>query len=36
VTGEEGAWRIPRHTLEAVRKSETDRVMGLQRGIRPA
>lgn len=36
VTGEEGAWRIPRHTLEAVRKSEAERVMGLQRGIRPA
>ena len=36
VTGEEGAWRIPRHVLETVRKSETDRVMGLQRGIRPA
>jgi len=36
VTEEEGAWRIPKHTLEAVRKSEADRVMGLQRGIRPA
>lgn len=36
VTGEEGAWRIPRHTLEAVRKAEAERVMGLQRGIRPA
>lgn len=36
VTGEDGAWRIPRHVLEAVRKSEAERVMGLQRGIRPA
>ncbi len=36
VTGEEGAWRIPRHVLETVRKSESERVMGLQRGIRPA
>lgn len=36
VTGEEGLWRIPRHTLDAVRKTETERVMGLQRGIRPA
>ena len=36
VTGEEGAWRIPKHTLEVVRKAEADRVMGLQRGIRPA
>lgn len=36
VTGEEGAWRIPRHVLETVRKAETERVMGLQRGIRPA
>ncbi|RMH31358.1 MAG: hypothetical protein D6692_00585 [Planctomycetota bacterium] len=36
VTGEDGAWRIPKHTLEVVRKAEADRVMGLQRGIRPA
>ncbi len=36
VTAEEGSWRIPKHTLEVVRKSEADRVMGLQRGIRPA
>lgn len=36
VTGEEGAWRIPRHTLDVIRKAEADRVMGLQRGIRPA
>lgn len=36
VTGEEGAWRIPRHVLETVRKAEAERVMGLQRGIRPA
>lgn len=36
VTEEDGAWRIPKHTLEVVRKSEADRVMGLQRGIRPA
>lgn len=36
VTDEEGAWRIPKHTLDVVRKTEADRVMGLQRGIRPA
>ncbi len=36
VTGDQGVWRIPRHVLETVRKSEADRVLGLQRGIRPA
>lgn len=36
VTDDDGAWRIPKHTLDAVRKSEAERVMGLQRGIRPA
>lgn len=36
VTGEDGAWRIPRHVLDTVRKAEADRLMGLQRGIRPA
>lgn len=36
VTGEDRVWRIPRHVLETVRKSEAERVMGLQRGIRPA
>ena len=36
VTGEDGAWRVPRHVLEQVRKEETDRVMQLTRGIRPA
>lgn len=36
VTDEEGAWRIPKHTLDTVRKAEAERVMGLQRGIRPA
>lgn len=32
----EGAWRIPRHVLDAVRKSQSDRVQQLYRGIRPA
>ncbi len=36
VTAEEGAWRIAKHTLDYVRREETERVMQLQRGIRPA
>ncbi|MCC6661099.1 MAG: hypothetical protein IT437_09465 [Phycisphaerales bacterium] len=32
----EGAWRIPRHVLDSVRKSQSDRVQQLYRGIRPA
>lgn len=36
VTAEDGSWRIARHTLEHVRRDESERVMQLQRGIRPA
>jgi hypothetical protein len=36
VTADDGRWRIARHVLEQVRKEEADRVMQLQRGIRPA
>jgi len=36
VTKEDGSWRIPRLVLETVRKSESDRVQQLYRGIRPA
>jgi hypothetical protein len=32
----EGAWRIPRHVLDSVRKAQSDRVQQLYRGIRPA
>ena len=35
VTSDDAQWRVPRHVLERVRKEESDRVMGLQRGIRP-
>lgn len=35
VTKEDGAWRIPKHTLESVRKQEVERVQGVYRGIRP-
>ena len=36
VTTEDGAWRIARHTLDYVKREEAERVMQLQRGIRPA
>ncbi len=36
VTADENSWRIAKHTLERVRKDEAERVMQLQRGIRPA
>lgn len=36
VTAEDGAWKIARHTLDYVRREEAERVMQLQRGIRPA
>lgn len=36
VTAEDGRWRIARHTLDRVRRDEAERVMQLQRGIRPA
>jgi hypothetical protein len=36
VTAEDGRWKIARHTLEYVKREEAERVMQLQRGIRPA
>ncbi|MBL4591176.1 MAG: hypothetical protein JKY96_04380 [Phycisphaerales bacterium] len=36
VTADENSWRIAKYTLEHVRKEEAERVMQLQRGIRPA
>lgn len=36
VTAEDGRWKIARHTLDRVRRDEAERVMQLQRGIRPA
>ena len=36
VTTEDGAWKIARHTLDYVKREEAERVMQLQRGIRPA
>ncbi|MAO24521.1 MAG: hypothetical protein CMJ35_03585 [Phycisphaerae bacterium] len=36
VTAEDGRWRVARHTLDRVRRDEAERVMQLQRGIRPA
>lgn len=36
VTSEDGRWKIARHTLDYVRREEAERVMQLQRGIRPA
>jgi hypothetical protein len=36
VTADDGAWRIPKHVLDQVRRDESERVMQLQRGIRPA
>jgi hypothetical protein len=36
VTADENSWRIAKHTLEQVRREEAERVMQLQRGIRPA
>ena len=36
VTAEDGAWKIARHTLDYVKREEAERVMQLQRGIRPA
>lgn len=36
VTADDGSWKIARHTLEYVRREEAERVMQLQRGIRPA
>lgn len=36
VTAEDGKWKIARHTLDRVRRDEAERVMQLQRGIRPA
>jgi len=36
VTREDEAWRVPKHVLDRVRAEESDRVMQLSRGIRPA
>ncbi|MBL4698537.1 MAG: hypothetical protein JKX70_06870 [Phycisphaerales bacterium] len=36
VTTEDGSWKIARHTLDYVKREEAERVMQLQRGIRPA
>jgi hypothetical protein len=36
VTAEDSSWRIGRHTLDYVKREEAERVMQLQRGIRPA
>ncbi len=36
VTEEEGAWRVPRLTLDGVRRSEAERVQMFARGVRPA
>lgn len=36
VTDDEAAWRIPRLTLEHVRKEQAERVQQLFRGVRPA
>lgn len=36
VTVEDGEWKIACHTLDRVRRDEAERVMQLQRGIRPA
>jgi hypothetical protein len=36
VTRTENMWRIPRATLEMVRRQEAERVQQLYRGIRPA
>ncbi|MBO6738461.1 MAG: hypothetical protein JJ916_01250 [Phycisphaerales bacterium] len=36
VTAEDGKWKIARHTLDRIRRDEAERVMQLQRGIRPA
>jgi len=36
VTADDGSWRIPKHVLDQVRRDESERVMQLQRGIRPA
>ncbi len=36
VTADDGSWRIAKHILDQVRRDETERVMQLQRGIRPA
>lgn len=36
VTADQNAWRIPRSTLDMVRKLQSDRVQQLTQGIRPA
>ncbi|MDF1808707.1 MAG: hypothetical protein P1U42_03335 [Phycisphaerales bacterium] len=36
VTAEDGSWKIAKHTLDYVKREESERVMQLQRGIRPA
>ena len=36
VTADDGAWKIAKHTLDYVKREEGERVMQLQRGIRPA
>ncbi|MEM8835173.1 MAG: hypothetical protein AAGD00_05060 [Planctomycetota bacterium] len=36
VTDDQSAFRIPRLTLEGVRKQQVDRLTGLTRGVRPA
>jgi len=36
VSAEAGAWKIAKHTLDYVKREEAERVMQLQRGIRPA
>ncbi len=36
ITGDSAQWRIPRLTLEMVKKQQSERVQMLQRGVRPA
>ncbi len=36
VTGDEASWRVPKLVLEQVRRTESERVQQLYRGIRPA
>jgi len=36
VTADEGAWKVPKSVLDAVRRAEAERVQGFYRGIRPA
>lgn len=36
LTNEQSKWKIPRHVLDSVRKSQVERVQQFQRGVRPA